>query len=130
MAMEWGVSKLPGSDPDIPHAVMKRPSLRELYHTVVGPFPIRDEDLAVWGDSDIAWPIERVGALPRDTGGAQRHQDFTFRTELQDDGAHLARNNHDIGDPDVPFVVHSEAVRPAHQSHTETTQGKTLNRSS
>ena len=95
---------------------------RELHHAVVGPFPVHDEDLAVWGDSDAARPIERVRTLPCNTSGAERHEHFAVRTELHDDSAHSVRDNTDIGDPHVALVVHTEAVRSAKHSDAETRQ--------
>ena len=45
--------------------------------------PVGHEDVAVGSDDHVGGPVERVRAVARDAGLAERHQHFAVRAELE-----------------------------------------------
>ena len=70
---------------------------------------VGDENIAIRRDDDIRRPIESVRAVAGDSCLAERHQDSSIRTELEDLVA-FAVFSVAIGHPHVSFFVHADAV--------------------
>src|SRR5262245_5047884 len=95
------------------------PVLREFHDPSVRipAMSVRDEDVAIGRGDDIRWLIESVRPVAGDSSLAERHQDLSARTELDDDvaspGRPLGRGAgwDSVGHPDVSISVHIDAVR-------------------
>src|SRR5262249_21337843 len=88
------------------------PVLREFHDPRVGraTVSVADVNVAVRCDGDVGRSIEGVRAVSGNARCAQRHQDLSVRTELED---LLAPSVccHVVSYPDVSLVVYAYAVR-------------------
>src|SRR5207244_11838993 len=82
---------------------------------------VGDENIAIRRDDDIRRPIESLRAVAGDSWLAERHQDSSIRTELEDLVA-FAVFSVAIGHPHVSFLVHADAVRKHEHAGAEASQ--------
>src|SRR5512145_2065232 len=77
---------------------------------------VGNEDVAIWSGNDIGGLIEGVRAVAGYTHLAERQQDFSFGTELDDDvalpGRGLSRRarGNSVSHPDVSLPVHVDPM--------------------
>ena len=94
--------------------------LRELHDTGVGipTVSIRDENIPIGRNQDGGWLIERIRTISGDTGLAERHQDLSVGTELENLMTLsvlvriLAVGSFTVGHPNIAFTVDANTVRP------------------
>src|SRR5262249_24806968 len=87
---------------------------------VLAAVAFADEDVAVWGDQDVARFVQRGRWIARHAACAELEQDFAVRAELDDRVPQafrvrkflefLRRGPALVGDPDVAVLVDVDAV--------------------
>ena len=82
---------------------------------------VRNEDVAVRSDCDFGRLIELVEARSGNARLAERHQELSFRTELQHLLA-LSGYGSVVGDPNVTVFVHGDFVGAHDHALSETLQ--------
>src|SRR5262245_63482106 len=111
--------KLARTSPFLSPGLYELSVLRELHdpRVRIPAVSVRDENVAVGRSDDIGRLIEGVRAVAGDSNFAERQQDLSIRTELDDDVSLPDRclsrraGRDSVGHPDVSVSVHMHAVR-------------------